>query len=684
MGNSKKRFVEAATRSFGNDAEMLVAARTWLDDRAPADDESLDEAVKRWDDVDGKPALLKWKWAFFGLVALASLLVGILCTEDTWNHFRSARILITEEFGGNPGARERIFRKLTASQKLLFPESGPGHSAVDVKERIWRDSPENPAYFAEYVRSYTRERDHPPEGFLEKARKLDADNSWFTYFAADQAAKGALEQNADQSWKILDQTRFGQAVALLREARGQTVCESYGAEMLMLRTEALPSGDFPESLDALMVLASTQMGSFSILNIHTLISAQSWMAAESGDVEEFRAISKDAGKFLADISFIRVETLLNEVITFGVAVSISTRLSKDAEKLGLAPEAEQWKGLLARLQENKKGRALGKFTVDGQEADPVELESILLNNTFEVAQKIVRCPPALGRADLKPGWMVDHFFAARISSHAAWVVIGLCLGGVALYRLRVAGVPRGISRRAVDLLDRKDWAWILGGGVILPFVYVMVIIFATPLGGHYSGLKGTGMLLPFGQFLGLCLLWLTVPAQIAGWRLGKSAGVLGFSKPGWFGWAVVAAAVACVPMVGYAGISHSFAEFWKEWVFGLYIEIIESAVSPASFWIGFGLAAGIVLVALGRTSLATFTRPERVIPRAAVSMVLTPVFVLALRLPTLSIPVFQGYGQYWFAMDKLVKRDPELPGWTGYEAKIAHQARKELREALGL
>lgn len=681
---SRSRFLQAATRPFDYQAETRMAAQCWLDGLVQADDARLDEAVKRWEEADRKPARSKGKWAFFVLVALASLLVGILCTEDTWNHFRSARILITEEFGESAGARERVFPKLTASQKLLFPESCPGHSSADVKERMWRDSPENPAYFAEYVRSYTRERTHPPEAFLETARKLDADNSWFTYFAAYLAAEGTFEQNADQSWQILDQSRFDQAVILLREARGQTVCESYGAEMMALRTEALPSGNFPESLDGIMMLASAYTGTFQMMmNVPSLFSAQSWMAAESRDVEAFREVSEGAAKFLSDISSSRVETMLNEVITSGVALSMSSRLSTDAERLGLSAETEHWKGVLGRLQENKKARSSGKFMLDGREANPQESESILLSNSFEVAQRVVKHPPSLGKVDLKPGWMVDHFFAARISCYVLWLTLAFCLGGVALYRLRVAAVPRGISCRAVDLLNRKDWAWILGGGVLFPFVYVTAIVFATPLGGHDSGMKGTGMLVPFGQFLGLCLLWTTAPAQIAGWRFGKRAAVLGFFRPGWLGWVTVITAAAFVPMVGYAAISHSFAGFWRDLLFENLLEIVRSSVSPASFWIAFGFAAGVFLIVLGRTTLAIFSRQDLIIPRASVSMALAPAFALALLLITFAIPVFQYGGQYWFVRDKLQKRAPELPGWTGYEAKITHQARKELREAVG-
>ncbi|GAA5127990.1 hypothetical protein JIN84_07875 [Luteolibacter yonseiensis] len=280
--------------------------------------------------------------------------------------------------------------------------------------------------------------------------------------------------------------------------------------------------------------------------------------------------------------------------------------------------------------------------------------------------------------------MVDHFFAARISGYATWLFMVLCLGGAALYRLRVGGVPRGISRRAVDLLDRKDWAWILGAGVFLPFVYVMVVIFATPLGGHHSGLKGTGLLSPFGQFLGLWLLWITVPGRIAAWRLRSWAAVLGFPKSGWLGWMVAGAAVVFVPMAGYAAISHSFPGFWRDWLAEHYLEIVEPCVFPVSFWIASGLAGAVLLAILGRMSFAVFTRPDRMIPRAAVSRVLTSVFASALLLTALAIPVFQACGQYWFVRDTLVKCDPALPRWTGYEAKIANQARKELREALGL
>jgi|GEM_PF-6259029 len=684
MPDSQDSLVEAAVRPFSDNAEMKLAATRLLGELVKPDDAGAENVIARWDAVDGQRQGMARRFAFFGFVALVSAFVGVSDSGDLINHGRNFGYMISQLSSPPSGARQRILNHLTGPQKLLFTKEDTYAKASPTKEALWKSEPGNPAYFSEFVAVFSRETGSVSTDHLKTARQLDPDNAWFTYLAAEREAKDAATQNAAGDWKITDQARMDRVLALLREARDQPRYENYRAEMLSKRLSLLPQKNLPEHLDAVIVLASSELGSSTFLiHLQSAISARSWTAAETGDIEAFREISRDATHLLHGIHTNKVATLFDEVINVGMTMVISTRLGSDAEKLRLKEETGRWKGITTRISDNRKGRAPRKFLIEGRKANLLESGSVVMGGSLEVAPSATRFPPPLTDADLKPGRMLDHAILSRFCAYATWIVMALCLGATALYRFRVASMPRRLARRTVDLLDRRDWAWIVGGGVILPFAYVMAINHLTPLGGHESGLRGTAMLLSTMHFQGLWLLWFTVPAQIVRWRLARRADVMGFPKATWLGWVTVASAIAFVPLIGLAAISHSFGGFWKGVMADLEIEIIQTHISPALFWTAVGLMALPVAGTATRVCAAIFSRPGGLIPRTAASMALTRVYAGTLLLAALSIPAFKASGQYWFEQDRLMRADPSMPGWSAYEYKVAVQARKELREAMG-
>lgn len=681
METPKTRFLAAATRPFADQAETRLAAKACLENSVQEGDSRLNEAVRRWE--NRKPRGSGWRIAYFSIVALVSVIVFITVSGNTVAHARLGQSSLSQLFIPDSGSRDRVFKNLSEKEKLLFSGNDSDAAVTPGREALWQSEPENPAYFAEYARAFSRENGRPPPDYLETARRLDPANGWFTYYAAEIEAKNVVEQNPDESWTLKDPARMDRVLALLREARDQPEYESYTAEMLGKRLAVLPRRNFPESMDAVMVLASGQTASFAyLIHLHTAISARSWLAAEADDVEAFQEIVRDGEKFLRGICGNRVETLLNEVIQFGMAVSTSKRFADDANKLGLTDESEKWSGIAERLSDIRKTRSTRSFMLDGRPADPQEFESLMMASSLDMVKNVVQSQPPLARADLKPGSMLDHAFLSRILSFATWILMALALAATALYRLRISSMHRGLARRAVELLGASDWAWIAGAGVLLPFGFVMAVNHLTPLGGHGYGLRASGLLLPAVHFLGLWLLWFTVPAQIVRWRLAKRAGAMGLPKATWLGWGMTILAFAFIPLAGWVAVSRSFPRAWERWLAGHDFEIVASAVSPARFWLAAGLALILIAGWIIR-ALACLFRTRDLLPATASSLVLTPVFAGTMLIAALAIPVFKASGQYWFERDRMMKPDPSLPGWTAYEAKISVQARKELREALG-
>ncbi len=677
MDDPKSRFIEAATRPFADQAETRLAAKAWLEIRVQGDELQLEVAVRRWE--NGNPRRSGWWFAYFGLIALVSAGVLITMAGDTFAHAKWM-VASLRFSSGPPNTKARVFRNLSESDKLLFPADESGGALAPGSEFLWRSGPENPAYFAEYARAFSKENGQLPPDYFETTRRIDPDNAFFTYLAAELEAKEAVGQNPDQSWTIKDPARMDRVLAFLREARNQEGYKTYGAEMLGRRLSVLGQGNLPESMDAVTMLAYNQRSNFFI-HLQATICARSWTAAETGNTLAFQEIVIDGESFLRRICGNQVETLLNEIVLVGTASAIGKRFAEDAEKLGLMEVSERWSGISARLAENRKDRSTREFLLDGRPTEPREYASLLIESSLEVGPKVSRSQVPLTLADLKPGRLLDHMTFSRILSIATWILMALALAATALYRFRVSAMHRGLARQAVALLDVRDWAWIAGAGVLGPFGYVMAVNHLTPLGGHDYGLRATALMLPAVHFLGLWLLWLTVPPQMVRWRLAKRAGLMGLPKASWLGWGMTTIAFAFIPLAGWAAVSRSFG-IWENWISGRGIETVAAAVSPTRFRLAaglvFSLTAWIVVRALG-----SLLRTRGLMSATATSLALITVFAGTLLVAALAIPVFKASGQYWFDRDRMIKADPSMPGWTAYEARIAVQARKELREALG-
>ena len=323
------------------------------------------------------------------------------------------------------------------------------------------------------------------------------------------------------------------------------------------------------------------------------------------------------------------------------------------------------------------------FLVEGKVADPKLVAGKLFGISLEVGLRVVESPPSLTDADLKPGRLLDHEILSRFSSYVSWILMGLCLAAVAAYRFRVSRLVRRLAGRMEELLELRDWAWVLGAGVLLPLVYVLAVNRLTPLGGRQFGMIGNAMLLPVGHFVGLVMLWLTLPTQVTRWRLAKRAGALGFTKAAWPGWIAVVCAAAFVPLIGWAAISQSHAGFWENWLKYLEIELPVSPVDPWRFWMAIGILGVPVLWVMVCVFRALLSPMHRLIHHATAAGVLVKVYAVAMLLIASATIGFKASERYWFERDTLGKIDPAKPGWSAFEYEIAIQMRRELTDILG-
>jgi len=259
---------------------------------------------------------------------------------------------------------------------------------------------------------------------------------------------------------------------------------------------------------------------------------------------------------------------------------------------------------------------------------------------------------------------MDHEIISQWGSLGAAVLLLPGLAAVAGYRFRSGAVVRRLAGRMGQLLRPADLCWLIGGGVILPFLYVMAVQRLTPFGGRdfsllANGLEVSGQIvpMPFAQFLGLVVLMMILAPLIARWRLAKRAGIFGF--PGgipWLGGLAAACGFAFIPVIGWA--AHAGTG-----------EAVALLAVPASWPVAVGI-------------MALFSRPENRLRRSTTARALVPAYAAAVILMIGVIPIFKAGEKHWLRQDRLTMFDPARPAPSIYQYEIIEQARKELREVL--
>ena len=571
MPDLQTRLIEAAVRPFSDNAELNHSAADFLRQRITANPDA--SMLARWEKVD---AAKRKSIGRIGLwLALAVVSAGVVVSDfheisrlAPWGKWLVTGSIFTPL---PTDAVQRVSSKLNESDNLLLFGDLSKAGKAERKEGLWRSAPENPAYFADYAAAFVAENDSLPPDFLANARRIDPTNAWFTYLAAATEAKKAVKTKTRKSkrvdgknvhegprtWEILDPARLDRSMALLREAGNQPKCMDYSASLMRQRLPLLPQENFIGQLDSASCLAAIWgSSSMRVRALADAIAARAWSLGAAGDLAGFQEISSHGDQFLRGICNDEPGTIVDEMVKMLVASTLTENFGSAAETLGLVDDAARWKIVVTRLTARNEGRLSRKFIVDGRVVEPGTITGGMIWGGIEMVAKQAEHQPPLTDADLKPLRLVEHEILSWVLCYVSWLVIALCLCWVASYRFRVALLSRKLARRMEDLLGPSDWTWIMAAGVVLPFAFVMAVNRLTPLGGREFGVRGTLLLMPAGHFLGLWILWLTLPVQIVRWRLARRAAGFGFPGPSWLGWLAVACTAAFIPMIGWTAISN--------------------------------------------------------------------------------------------------------------------------------
>ena len=668
MPDPAERFLVAAVAPLGDDAELQVMARRELEGcLVDGDAEDLAEAASAMEKAKPRRG---WKIGLYVLTAAVSIVsLGLLAKVPGLVDGAASSVLGRAVNKQSPEEiRDRLGQGLNSKQRLLLfgdtSQADPGNQF----KPLWDSDPDNPAYFARFALRYIEIHDRLPPDFLDIADRLDPDNAWFTIVAMGVTAKDAVKRERrtpeetrkeiSARYNISDQARLDEAVKLLGKAAAQPRLDSYQAELLAEQIGILPPRtDFASQMPVLVHVAGDPTDSRPLTSAVIAVDAAAWQAADRGDATVFLQIANQWQPVLRNLVEAESLTFTNGAIMRAAIAATANRYARTT-----LPELEElktrWKPISDRMRSEKEERDRREWN------DELKLKGgMLAALSLPVATKQLQSPIPITDTDLKPGRMVEHELFSRISASVRWLVLGLMLSTAALFRQRSSMLVRRLSERLEDLLKPVDWAWILGVGVVLPFLFYLVVYRLTPLGARDWSIAASAFLVPSGQVAAMGFLMIVLPVLVARWRLGKRGAMLGWQqRRAWMGWAAVICGALSLPVFGL-----SFA---------------NGKGSEAVMMIAAALLGILVLTWLFIGNRAVFSKRPDLLRRVTLSRVLVPAYALGMLLMAASMPLYHAAEKRWLAQDRLMEITPEAPAMSRYEWEVAQAMRAELLEIL--
>ena len=247
-------------------------------------------------------------------------------------------------------------------------------------------------------------------------------------------------------------------------------------------------------------------------------------------------------------------------------------------------------------------------------------------------------PGDLTADEMRPLVMAEQAFFQRFLAWGACVVLGILLALTLLESIRRSRRVKGLARGLMPLLDWRDHAWVAGLGIVLPWLWYLVIARLTPLGGHWGDDEETAILSLMQAAMAL-VLGVVLVIQTSEWRWALRGALLGFGRGSRiFGWAAAAVTALAIPAGGFYSHFNWTAPDHEE----MYLLGCAGAGSMGLLWL---LWVAIVnLFTGGRAAL----RPNLVSRTVLVWMLAGTGTVL------LSAGVLRGLEAWWISRDTLL------------------------------
>jgi hypothetical protein len=349
-----------------------------------------------------------------------------------------------------------------------------------------------------------------------------------------------------------------------------------------------------------------------------------------------------------------------------------------SEKLGLTRESARLQGIKDRLEAANR-------RYNPENVDPLSRSSYA--TVMLSSGRLSPRTPQVRAEGLHPGLAAEHAQLARALALGGWLVLFPLTLCAALFRLRGGPLSRRLAPRIALLLRPLDFAWILGGGVIIPLGFYFLISRLTPLGsGALQPINETAYAIA-NQSLGLVLLLIALPLLIARWRLTRRAGAIGMATRSRILWIAVLATLVAIPLLGVGRFSlypYSDINDQLKWSTELSSAGLVYYVATNWFSIGAVILIGLLAITLVVTAVAAAaSRPRQVLRRLVLARTLAPVYATAALTMAILALALHAEEKYWVAHDTLMALSPNAPFLTRYDQQVAQDVHHDLVEIWG-
>jgi hypothetical protein len=678
VSDASERFLDLAIKPLEGNHELQVHARWELGEKLKVGvDDELEDASKRLEQSDQS----KWKpkRVLWGLILFGVGLLGL--SASMWVPKRNIALLIlgldrlmdSPEYlvdADRPGQKPS---HLSAEDQMLFEEKF---------NKLKELHPTQPLYFAtSFQKECDREQEDTwkvPLALLDRVSKIDPDNGWWPYIAANSfsahlelttepASKQTLHWKRPERQEIVDL-----AMRLFHNAAAAPRYESY---QNAIRSRVIALSPRPEtvqeSVSKLVHLRTFDMGRReSTLLLDQILPNQAQILADRKDTSGFRMLLCDWIKLSTAQAkdFNRIDELRLRTSSYRAAI---LPLLKAAQDLGLHEEARALEVSNAILDKQDQ-----PFQTNRANQRAFHFHGSYL--TFETSLSGGVCSrpsdyfegryPPMTVERLKPNRRSEHAYTAQLLILPLGLLLLVGTTVLFLFRFRNGRLCREISGRMADLFDRRDWFHCVGFGVLLPILYFAVIRYFTPFGGldWYAG--SDGQHLEIVRFILLFLLMVSCSLLVLRRRVKTRMSYLESpDRKGTIGVILTISGFASLPLLGSC----------FRVVDDRYVRLNMAMIYPVLLVMG---ALLIWLIALAFRFL--FGRPEQALRRQILSRLMVRTMICAFAIVCGTIPLHMLEERFWVKRDTVLRADPGHPARTRYEWEVIQQMKGELLEVL--
>lgn len=693
--------IDAAVRPLGDNAEHRLAAAGYLEGIRDVSAPGTECLIARWKAVDSRKTVPKWLW--LGVILLVSL------TAFIWTGYHKSHMLRDWEvlrplFGEEDETRlrnlnRRVAARMTAEQRLAIFGGEEVVDRLTASKLLVTKYPDDPARFVHFASLHLREHDQLPADFIEIATRIDPDNAWFVYLLAAVESKDSVSKIRGQPRtsrmvdgkkifdplpsSIDDPERHARALERIGKAGLMGGFETYHQANSIRELSQLPMRNLEEYMDSVRFLGGSSWGNSLRLRILLdAISAELWQAGEKGDLRQYGKAKGDWLRLIRHLERAPVVSVLDELVIRVLSDGLLRELSYTSSRLDLTEESRRWQAMADEREQQRRDRFRRTILADDRPMDGERIDGTLLGANMLTLQQQMKNPPPLYDKDLRPGRMIDHEFW----SWAGCGLVSLLMVGMMiclkLYQIRVPVLVKGLARRFEDLLELKDWLWIVGAGLVLPLFYVMAVYRLAPIGGHSYSVAGTYYLLPFAHFLALALLWWVSLGIVIRKRITKRALPFRFRNSSPLAWLALISAMTFVPMIGWSVSKEIPESFWLKWMSEMELLDLDPSGEPWRFRVALGLLAVPVLWLMCVAMVHLIGSKNGMLIHAVTARVMIVGCGIAILVSLIAACGFHAMEQFWYLQDTPLKADANTPTWSRYEYQCAIQMRKELRDSL--